>query len=94
MEHIKNPHETGGEGKQPSWVGSGYTKLYIWTLTEYQKVIKLHLSFKVFYVDADCMIMSNPEEGFLRDVEFAAAPDIFPPDRFNAGVLLIVRPYC
>ena len=38
VEHIKNPHEKGGEGKQPSWVGSGYTKLYIWNLTEYEKV--------------------------------------------------------
>jgi glycogenin glucosyltransferase len=36
------------------------------------------------------MIMSNPEAVFERDVAFAAAPDIFPPDRFNAGVLLIV----
>lgn len=36
------------------------------------------------------MIMSNPESVFERDVEFAAAPDIFPPDRFNAGVLFIV----
>ena len=34
--------------------------------------------------------MSNPESVFERDVEFAAAPDIFPPDRFNAGVLFIV----
>jgi hypothetical protein len=35
--------------------------------------------------------MSNPESVFERDVELAAAPDIFPPDRFNAGVLFIVR---
>ena len=28
---------------------------------------------------------------FERDVSFAAAPDTFPPDRFNAGVML-VRP--
>ena len=48
---------------------------------------------KVFYIDADCMIISNPEDAFKRDVELAAAPDIFPPDRFNAGVLLIVRQY-
>ncbi len=40
------------------------------------------------------MIMSNPESVFEREVEFAAAPDIFPPDHFNAGVLFIVRnPY-
>lgn len=36
------------------------------------------------------------EDVFQRDVDFAAAPDVFPPDKFNAGVLLIkpseVRP--
>jgi len=30
------------------------------------------------------------EDVFERDVDFAAAPDVFPPDKFNAGVLLIV----
>lgn len=30
------------------------------------------------------------EELFEKDVDFAAAPDVFPPDKFNAGVLLIV----
>lgn len=37
------------------------------------------------------MVKNSPEDVFDRKVEFAAAPDIFPPDRFNAGVLLIVR---
>ena len=36
VEHIPNPHEAKREGA--SWVGSGYTKLYIWSLTEYNKV--------------------------------------------------------
>ena len=36
VEHIVNPHEAKREGA--SWVGSGYTKLYIWSLTEYDKV--------------------------------------------------------
>jgi len=35
---IPNPHEKGGEKKDASWIGSGYTKIYIWTLLEYQKV--------------------------------------------------------
>jgi hypothetical protein len=26
---------------------------------------------------------------FERDVDFAAAPDVFPPDRFNAGIMLL-----
>ena len=46
---------------------------------------------QVFYIDADCMIKANPEIIFDRKVDFAAAPDVFPPDHFNAGVLLIVR---
>lgn len=28
---------------------------------------------------------------FDRDCDFAAAPDVFPPDKFNAGVL-VLRP--
>ena len=35
-------------------------------------------------------MMDSVEELFEKDVEFAAAPDVFPPDKFNAGVLLIV----
>ena len=76
--HIPNPNEKDATGA--SWIGSGYTKLYIWTLVEYDKV---------FYIDADCLVQASPEDVFTRDVTFAAAPDIFPPDRFNAGVLLI-----
>ena len=44
----------------------------------------------MFYIDADCLVNKSPESVFERAVEFAAAPDIFPPDKFNAGVLLIV----
>jgi hypothetical protein len=32
--HIQNPQEKNAEGA--SWIGSGYTKLYIWTLVEYE----------------------------------------------------------
>eukprot|EP00347_Sterkiella_histriomuscorum_P022967 403336458 len=77
---ILNPHEKSQTDNASSWVGSGYTKLYIWTLIQFQKV---------FYIDADCLISSNPENAFDRNSDFAAAPDVFPPDRFNAGVLLI-----
>ncbi|CDW86810.1 family gt8 [Stylonychia lemnae] len=44
----------------------------------------MHLGL-IFYIDADCLIMQNPENIFLRDTKFAAAPDVFPPDKFNAG---------
>jgi hypothetical protein len=37
------------------------------------------------------LIVANPEDVFQRNVDFAAAPDIFPPDHFNAGVILIVK---
>ena len=45
---------------------------------------------QVFYIDADAIVMSDPESIFkFPECEFAAAPDVFPPDCFNAGVLLI-----
>lgn len=33
--------------------------------------------------------MDNLSEIFKLQTDFAAAPDVFPPDCFNAGVLLI-----
>ncbi len=63
-----------------AWERSQYTKLHIWTLIQYTKV---------FYIDADCIVNSDPESIFEMDVDFAAAPDVFPPDCFNAGVMLI-----
>ena len=87
---IANPSESEEikakmveEGKaMPSWFGSAYTKLHIWTLVEYTKV---------FYIDADCMVMDSLDHMFkaYEDSDFAASPDVFPPDHFNAGVLLI-----
>ena len=68
-----------GEPK-PSWVGSAYTKLHIWNMLEYEKVL---------YIDADCLIMDKVDQLLELDCDFAAAPDVFPPDHFNAGVLLV-----
>jgi hypothetical protein len=34
--HLKNPHEK--TATDASWIGSGYTKLYIWTLIDYKQV--------------------------------------------------------
>lgn len=65
-----------------SWAHSQYTKLNIWNLTQYEKVV---------YIDADCIVMDNVDELFSLQSDFAACPDIFPPDKFNAGVL-VIRP--
>ena len=43
----------------------------------------------MFYIDADCMVLEDPSTVFEVNADFAAAPDVFPPDCFNAGVLLI-----
>ncbi|CAM9780632.1 unnamed protein product [Discosporangium mesarthrocarpum] len=64
-----------------SWADVGYTKLRVWTLTEYSRVV---------YIDADALVLENVDDLFDRSVEFAAAPDVFPPDKFNAGVLVLV----
>ncbi|GAB9468708.1 putative Glycosyltransferase [Globisporangium polare] len=63
------------------WVNSGYTKLHIFRLEQFETIV---------YIDADAVVLENvDEELFERDTTFAAAPDVFPPDRFNAGVLVI-----
>ncbi|CAN0455495.1 unnamed protein product, partial [Ascophyllum nodosum] len=67
-------------GHVPSWAEVGYTKLRIWGLTQYKRVV---------YIDADALVMDTVDELFDRKVDFAAAPDVFPPDRFNAGVMVV-----
>ena len=62
------------------WVNSGYTKLNIWALCEFEKIV---------YIDADTVVMANVDDLFARPGDLCAAPDVFPPDRFNAGVLVI-----
>ena len=82
----KNPPNIDVEREtNPNWSSCGLTKLRIWGLSEYERVI---------YIDADCAILSSLDYLFslpLGTLGFAAAPDIFPPDCFNAGVL-VVRP--
>ncbi|DBA02998.1 TPA: hypothetical protein N0F65_003186, partial [Lagenidium giganteum] len=64
----------------PGWVNSGYSKLNIFAMDEFDKIV---------YIDADAIVLENVDELFERETSFAAAPDVFPPDRFNAGVLVI-----
>eukprot|EP01084_Bolivina_argentea_P164641 286221_1 len=65
-----------------SWYNVGFTKLRIWSLISYNKIL---------YIDSDCIIIQNIlhlliDKKYLL-FEFAASPDIFPPDNFNAGVM-------
>lgn len=82
------------------WVNAGYTKLQLWGLTQFKKVV---------YIDADCLVQENVDEVwttlalsltappshascsqlFETPAAFAAAPDVFPPDKFNAGVMVV-----
>jgi len=62
---------------------SDFTKIHIWNLVEYSKIL---------YLDADMLVMDDISELFERDLgqlRFAAAPDVYPPDRFNAGCILL-----
>lgn len=36
------------------------------------------------------LVGGGREQLFDREVDFAAAPDVFPPDKFNAGVMVVV----
>jgi len=63
-----------------SWQAAEFTKLNVWNLVQFDKVI---------YIDADAMLVDTVDELFDIPFDFAAAPDIFPPDKFNAGVLVL-----
>ncbi|KAF4119676.1 Glycosyl transferase family 8 [Geosmithia morbida] len=58
------------------------TKLNLWTLDQYERVL---------YLDADTLVLSNLDHLFsLPDhIGFAASPDVGFPDCFNSGVMLL-----
>eukprot|EP00897_Mesotaenium_endlicherianum_P000801 jgi/Mesen1/10721/ME000090S10179 len=58
-----------------------YSQLLVWGLTQYKKVV---------YLDSDILVLENVDDLFNRP-ELSAAPDTFPPDSFNSGVL-VLRP--
>lgn len=72
---IPNPHATD----VPGWVNAGFTKLRVWEQVDFEKIV---------YVDADCVVLESIEELFERPGP-AFCPDVFPPDRFNAGVIVL-----
>lgn len=73
-----------------SWSSEGaLTKLHIFRLDNYDVIL---------YIDADCLVVKDVtdllELGKVyqnSEALVAAAPDILPPDKFNAGVM-VVRP--
>ena len=73
-----------------SWSTQGtLTKLHIFRLEQYDTLL---------YIDADCLVVKDVTHLFdlgklyqQSEALLAAVPDIFPPDRFNAGVM-VVRP--
>lgn len=75
VEAIPNPHQTDVAG----WRNSGFTKLRIWEQTDFQKLV---------YIDADCLVLENISELFDRPSP-SFCPDVFPPDKFNAGVIVL-----
>ena len=58
---------------------ANYTKLRLWAKTEFRRLI---------YLDADTLVLGRLDEALARP-RFAAAPCLWPPDRFNAGLLVL-----
>lgn len=56
-----------------------YTKLRMWELTEYDRLI---------FIDADAVVLGSLAE-LMEGADFAAAPCVTAPDLFNSGVLVI-----
>lgn len=56
-----------------------FTKLRLWGLVEYDKVV---------FLDADTVVLRNVDDLFDRP-GLAAAPDFLLPDRFNSGVMVV-----
>jgi len=63
-----------------SWSNSEFIKLNLWNLTCFEKIV---------YIDADALVIDCIDELFDRECSFAACPDVFPPDKFNAGVMFL-----
>jgi lipopolysaccharide biosynthesis glycosyltransferase len=77
IEPIKNPRPDC-ELLYPRFALT-YTKLRVFDLAEYDKVV---------WLDADTVVLRNIDELFDRPC-IAAASDFFMPDRFNSGVMVL-----
>ena len=86
--HVQNKNTRKLQDRP--WFNTTFSKLHVFGLTEYEKIV---------YVDADVLLLANidelfeklPDVGFNVSRPFAASPEMFPPDTFNSGVL-VIRP--
>ena len=67
------------QAKRRKWLET-CTKFHAWRLTFLQKVI---------FLDADTLVLRPIDELADHPSAFAAAPDTFPADQFNSGVMVI-----
>lgn len=88
--HASDVDEGSNETHVPAWSQQGaLTKLNIFSFEQYDTLV---------YIDADCVVLKDLahllELGKVYQESaalIAAAPDIMPPDKFNAGVM-VIRP--
>jgi hypothetical protein len=65
--------------KRAKWIPT-CTKFHAWALTEFKKVV---------FLDADTLVLRPIDSLVDHPSDFAAAPDTFPADQFNSGVMVI-----
>eukprot|EP00802_Teleaulax_amphioxeia_P016235 Tamp_16349.p1 GENE.Tamp_16349~~Tamp_16349.p1 ORF type:complete len:378 (-),score=87.61 Tamp_16349:336-1439(-) len=95
IHHVENRNKRKLQDRP--WFNTTFSKLHVFGLHEYDKIV---------YLDADLLLLANIDELFnklprpapgsadvqhMHDAPFAAASEVFPPDTFNSGVL-VIRP--
>ncbi|PHJ22434.1 glycosyl transferase family 8 protein [Cystoisospora suis] len=73
------PHPQAEKCQVPDW-NTCFTKLRVWEQGDFDCIV---------YLDADTIVLQRIDELFLRQPLPAFAPDVFPPDKFNAGVIVL-----
>lgn len=77
VSNIANPNSHAEYGLAS--FDTTYTKLHLWALEEYKRLI---------YLDADAIVLRNIDE--LKEApSFAAAPCMWIPNTFNSGVMVL-----
>jgi glycogenin glucosyltransferase len=77
VEEIANPHPIDERGMEAA--SECYTKLRVWQQSDLAKLI---------YLDSDTIVLGSLES-LLERPSFAAAPCMWPSDKFNAGVMVL-----